>query len=87
VLESVVPGALKVYDLPDLVATLAPRRVSIVSGADPLGHELPANAVLKEYGRAVEAYRQVGMEQSIHIRDRNPGDDTTTIYRELADGP
>jgi hypothetical protein len=87
VLENVVPGALKFYDFPDLVASLAPRKVSIVSGADPLGHELPANAVLKEYGRAVEAYRQVGMEHSIHIRDRNPGDDTTTIYRELTDSP
>jgi cephalosporin-C deacetylase-like acetyl esterase len=87
VFESVVPGVLKFYDLPDLVATLAPRKVSIVSGADPVGHELPANAVRKEYSRAVEAYRQMGMERAIHIRDRSPGEDTTTIYRELTDGP
>jgi cephalosporin-C deacetylase-like acetyl esterase len=87
VFESVVPGALKFYDLPDLVATLAPRQVSIVSGADPLGHELPANAVQKEYSRAVEAYRQMGVERAIHIRNRMPGEDTTTIYRELTDGP
>jgi cephalosporin-C deacetylase-like acetyl esterase len=87
VFESVVPGALKFYDLPDLVATLAPRQVSIVSGADPLGHELPVNAVQKEYSRAVEAYRQMGVERAIHIRNRMPGEDTTTIYRELADGP
>ena len=87
IFESVVPGALKFYDLPDLVATLAPRVVSIVSGADPLGHELPANAVQIEYSRAVEAYRQMGMERAIHIRDRSPGGDTRTIYRELTDGP
>ena len=87
VFESVVPGALKFYDLPDLVSTLAPRQVSIVSGADPLGHELPANAVQKEYSRAVEAYRQMGVERAIHIRNRMPGEDTTTIYRELTDGP
>ena len=87
VFESVVPGALKFYDLPDLVATLAPRQVSIVSGADPLGHELPVNAVQKEYSRAVEAYRQMGVERAIHIRNRMPGEDTTTIYRELTDGP
>jgi cephalosporin-C deacetylase-like acetyl esterase len=88
VFESVVPGALKFYDLPDLVATLAPREVSIVSGTDPLGHELPAYAVQKEYSRAVEAYRQMGMERAIHIRDRKPGEDTTTtIYRELRDDP
>ncbi len=87
VFESVVPGALKFYDLPDLVATLAPRKVSIVSGVDPVGHELQANAVRKEYSRAVEAYRQMGMERAIHIRDRSIAEDTTTIYRELTDGP
>jgi len=87
VLESVVPGALKFYDLPDLAATLAPRKLSIVSGTDPLGHELPANTVRKEYSRAVEAYRQMGMEQSIHIRDSSPTDSTNTIYRELTEGP
>jgi cephalosporin-C deacetylase-like acetyl esterase len=87
VLESVVPGALKFYDLPDLAATLAPRKLSIVSGTDPLGHELPANTVRKEYSRAVEAYRQMGMEQSIHIRDSSPTDSTNTSYRELTEGP
>jgi cephalosporin-C deacetylase-like acetyl esterase len=87
VLESVVPGALKLYDLPDLVATLAPRKVSIVSGADPLGHDLPANEVRKEYSRAVEAYRHMGMERAIHILDLSPGEGATTIYRELTEAP
>src|SRR6266550_2182049 len=87
VFESVVPGALKFYDLPDLVATLAPREVSIVSGTDPLGHELPAYAIQKEYSRAVEAYRQMRTERAIHIRNRRTGENTTTIYRELTDDP
>jgi len=87
IFESVVPGALKFYDLPDLVATLAPREVSIVSGADSLGHELPTNAVQKEYSRAVEVYRQMGMERAIHIRNRTPDENTTAIYRELTDDP
>ena len=87
VLESVVPGALKFYDLPDLVATLAPREVSIVGGTDPLGHELPADTVRSEYGRAVEAYRQMGIEGAIHIRDRSPGEESNTIYREFTGNP
>ena len=87
VLESVVPGALKIYDLPDLVASLAPRKVSIVSATDSLGHELPANTVRKVYSRAVDAYRQMKMEQAIHIRDRSVSDETTTIYGELVDEP
>ncbi|MGE5736328.1 MAG: acetylxylan esterase [Acidobacteriota bacterium] len=87
VFESVVPGALKFYDLPDLVATLAPRKVSIVSGTDPLGHELPANAVRNEYRRAVDAYRRMGVERAIHVLERSPGEDESTIYRELTDSP
>ena len=53
VLEGVAPGMLKSYDLQDLVAALAPRDVWIVSGKDPLGHELPASEVRKEYQRAL----------------------------------
>jgi len=87
VFESVVPAALKFYDLPDLVATLAPREVSIVGASDPLGHELPADMVRKEYGRAVEAYRKMGTEEAIRIRDRSPDEDTDTIYREFTDNP
>jgi hypothetical protein len=86
VFENIVPGALKFYDLPDLVATLAPREVWIVSGTDPLGHELPASEIQKEYGRASDAFRQAAAEQAIHIRDRRPGEDAPTTYRELADG-
>jgi cephalosporin-C deacetylase-like acetyl esterase len=86
VFESVVPGALKFYDLPDVVTTLAPRKVSIVSGTDPLGQELPANTVRNEYKRAIDAYRHMGMDRAIHILERSPGEDASTIYRELTDG-
>jgi hypothetical protein len=83
ILEGIAPGMLKYYDLQDLVAALAPRDVWIVSGTDPLGHELPASEVGKEYRRAVEAFRQAGAGQAIHIRDRRPGQDTATLHREL----
>jgi cephalosporin-C deacetylase-like acetyl esterase len=83
ILEGIAPGMLKYYDLQDLVAALAPRDVWIVSGTDPLGHELPASEVRKEYRRAVEAFRQAGAGQAIHIKDRRPGQDTATLYREL----
>ena len=85
--ESVVPGALKFYDLPELVASLAPRKVSIVSGVDSVGHELPANTVQKEYSHAVEAYRHMGVEQDIHILDRGTAEHMSTIYRELIGNP
>ncbi len=49
VFESVVPGALKAYDLPELVATLAPRPVWITSAVDPLGHTIGARELQKQY--------------------------------------
>lgn len=72
VLEGVVPGMLKSYDLQDLVAALAPRGVWIVSGTDPLGHELPASEVRNEYRRALDVFSQQGAGQAIHIMDRSP---------------
>ena len=83
ILEGVAPGMLKYYDLQDLVAALAPRDVWIVCGTDPMGHELPANEVRKEYGRALEAFRQEGAGQALRIRDRHLDHDTATLYREL----
>jgi cephalosporin-C deacetylase-like acetyl esterase len=83
VFDSVVPSALKFYDFPDLVATLAPREVWIVNAADPLGHPQPASEIQKEYGRTLDAFRQAGAEKAFHIEDRRAGQETATIYREL----
>ena len=82
-MNSVAPGMLKSYDLQDLLAALAPRDVWIVSSTDPLRHELPASEVKKEYRRALEVFRQHGASQAIHIKDLSPGQDTSTLYREL----
>lgn len=41
VLEHVVHGALRYWDLPDLVRWMAPRQVRILSRLDPLGRPLP----------------------------------------------
>jgi cephalosporin-C deacetylase-like acetyl esterase len=83
ILEGVAPGMLKYYDLQDLLAAIAPRDVWIVNGTDPMGHELPASEVTKEYRRALEAFSQQGAAQAFHIRDRRPGQDTTPFYREF----
>ncbi len=45
VFENVVRGALRYYDLPDLVAWLAPRSVLIVDPVDPLGELVPVDDV------------------------------------------
>ena len=72
VLEGVAPGMLRSYDLQDLVGALAPRDVWIVSGTDPLGHELPVSEVRNAYRRALDVFSQQGAGQAIHIMDRSP---------------
>ena len=44
--DNAVAGALTAYDLPDLVACLAPRRVALVGLRDQIGH--PASAAIVE---------------------------------------
>ena len=41
IFEQVVPSALKYFDLPDLVGSLAPRPVWMVNAADALGQTAP----------------------------------------------
>lgn len=55
-LTNVVPGALKVYDLPDLAAALAPRPLSIQRSTDPAGKPVPQAALEEAYRSARSAY-------------------------------
>lgn len=58
-MESVVRRALKFYDLPDLVAAMAPRSVWVVNAADQVGYRAPLGEVRKLYSRAGPAIRVV----------------------------
>lgn len=70
--ESVVPGVLKAYDLPDLVAAVAPRPVWLVDAVDPLGHEARLEETRQQYARSFEAYKALGAEAVIHIAVEKP---------------
>ena len=74
IFEDVVPGALKSFDLPDLVASLAPRPVWIVNPANGLGHPMPMDQIHRAYA---------GAGQQIHITERRPGDAVPAVYAEL----
>ena len=63
IVDQVVPSALKYFDLPDLVAALAPRRVAIYNSVNPLGQELRLSQL-----RA--AYAGAGAALEIGVRDR-----------------
>src|SRR5262249_46484440 len=47
--EQIVPGALKYFDLPDVVAAIAPRKVAIYNAVNPLGQELTLRQLRATY--------------------------------------
>jgi cephalosporin-C deacetylase-like acetyl esterase len=59
--DQIIPSALKYFDLPDLVAAIAPRGVAVFNGVNPLGQELTIGRLRQEYGRSAN---QIG------VRDR-----------------
>lgn len=64
-LGNVVPGALKVYDLPDLAASLAPRPLTIRAAVDPQGKPLTQAQMEEAYAAVREAYRKAGAEGNL----------------------
>jgi cephalosporin-C deacetylase-like acetyl esterase len=61
--EQVIPGVLRSYDLPDLVALVGPRPVWIVDAADPVGQLVALEKVKAEYPRAAKVLRRQPGEQ------------------------
>jgi hypothetical protein len=76
-------GALRHYDLPDLVASLAPRSVWVVNSIDALGHRIRLNDVKKQYGISLAAFRVAGAENSIRIVERRNDESASVFYRDL----
>jgi cephalosporin-C deacetylase-like acetyl esterase len=68
VFENTVRGVLELYDLPDLVACLAPRAVMIVGARDPLGVPLTLEETTQAFSRARDVFRMAGAEKLIRIR-------------------
>jgi len=80
--ESLVPGALRVYDLADLVAAIAPRPVWIVDTVDPVGKLVEPEDAGKEYVRSLEAFKALGAQTAIHITTRKPDEGFKDVYQE-----
>ena len=59
-LGNVVPGALGLYDLPDLAARLAPLPLSIVGSVDAVGQAIPVARVREIYAGGIERYGAPG---------------------------
>jgi cephalosporin-C deacetylase-like acetyl esterase len=81
--ESVIQGVLKSYDLPDLVAVLAPRPTWIVDARDPLGYRAGITKVRGQYAVAQDAFNALGAKEALHIVVTEPREEFTATYRGL----
>jgi cephalosporin-C deacetylase-like acetyl esterase len=76
VFEQVIPGVLKSYDIPELLAVLDPRPVMIADTADPVGAPLTLAEARKIYASA-------GVTRVVR---RGPDDEPGAAYREFIVG-
>jgi hypothetical protein len=65
--EAIVPGVLRQGDLPELVAALAPREVTLEALADGRGQVVEEAAALEIYAVARRAYEQARAATSLNI--------------------
>lgn len=70
VFENVVPSALRFFDLPDLVAALAPREVWVVNPVDAVGNVVQSRQAESKYRFAQEAFRLTSQSERLHLRNR-----------------
>jgi len=61
IVDQIVPSALKHFDLPDVIAALAPRKVAVFNGVNPIGQEVTVGRLRQEYGHSAA---------EIGVRDR-----------------
>ena len=66
-LANVVPGALAVYDLPDLAAAIAPRKLTIRNPVDAAGKPLTKEAAEEAYKVVRAAYKAAKAEDKFVI--------------------
>jgi pimeloyl-ACP methyl ester carboxylesterase len=64
-LTNVVPGALAVYDLPELAATLAPRPLTLRQGVDAAGKPVDQGALERAWAAARAGYRRAEAEKGL----------------------
>ncbi len=75
VTEQIIPSVLKYFDLPDVVAAIAPRRVVLSGNVNAVGRKVATGAVRAEYARAMSAYERTGAA-ALRIVARNDDEES-----------
>ncbi len=81
--HSTVPGALTAYDLPDLAASLAPRKLVLASVTDGSGKAADLESINKDFTIIKEAYQNKNAERQLHIAPLKTSENPYDIYMEL----
>ena len=76
--ESVVPGVLASYDLPDLAAMLSPRKVWLVDAVNPLGNPVSFEQLRQLYAPLIAKSMA---PKSFHLVERL--EPINTVYKQL----
>jgi dienelactone hydrolase len=77
-----VPGALKKYDLPDLAASLAPRKLCITGFTDGNGKRTDEGQITKDLNFIRSAYRALNEEEKMIVDFPASDNRTFDLYKE-----
>lgn len=79
---SIVPGALTAFDLPDLAASLAPRKLIMAGVTDGLGNTTDSESINKDLNIIKTAYSARNADGQLNIVPLKPNDKPYDIYLE-----
>jgi hypothetical protein len=79
---SMVPGALTAYDLPDLAACLAPRKLLMAGVTDGNGNNADVENIYKDLDIVKTAYRFIKVEGQLKIESDKSPHKLTDLYLE-----
>jgi dienelactone hydrolase len=77
-----VPGALRVYDLPDLAASLAPRKLTIAGMTDGNGNSSDFVTINREYNIVRSVYSGANAEGKLSIQTVSDSKSPSELYED-----
>lgn len=80
--HSLVPGALKEYDLPDLAACLAPVKLTMAGITDANGNRIDNEMAVKEFEIVRNAYKIKNATDKLHILTGEPDINPVNLFAE-----
>jgi hypothetical protein len=81
-IHSTVPGALKAYDLPDLAASLSPRKLMLAGVTNGYGKNIETENIIKDLAVIKIAYQNKKADGNLNLVYLMPTEKPYDIYTE-----